>query len=134
MKFSLNPITAQKITNFQNTVRRLKIILSSLFFLRMIRASIWRPYGKNLADARYDQKDFQFARYCHTPFKLRIHLVFRCVSSNRHFGTLTLKFLLRRITKETMTNLQKTVKRPGIIVFKKCFAADHHSDILEFLL
>ena len=50
MKFLLNPITAQKITNFQNTVRRLKIILSSLFFLLITRASIWRPYGKSLAD------------------------------------------------------------------------------------
>ena len=67
MKFSLNPITAQKITNFQNTVRRLKIILLSLFFLLIIRASIWNPHGKNLADPRYDQKDDHIAKYCHKP-------------------------------------------------------------------
>ena len=36
---------------------------------------------------------------------------FWCLSSKRHFGTLTLKFLLNPITKETMTNLQNTVKR-----------------------
>ena len=125
MKFSLNPITAQKITNFQNTVRRLIIILLSLFFLLIIRASIWSPYGKNVAKPRQDQKDDQCAKYCHTPLNLRIHLVFWCLSSNRHFGTLTLKLLLNPITKEKMTNLQNIVKRLGIIVFRKFFAADH---------
>ena len=33
-----------------------------------------------------------------------------------------------------MTNLQNTVKRLGIIVFRKYFAADHQGDILELLL
>ena len=50
---------------------------------------------------------------------------FLCLSSIRYFRTLTLKFLLNLITKETMTNLQSTFKRLGIIVFRKCFAADH---------
>ena len=98
VKFSLNPITAQKITNFQNTVRRLKIILLSLFFLLIIRASIWSPYGKNLADPRYDQKDDHIAKYCHKPRHLRIHLVFLYLLPNRCFGTLTLKYLLNPIT------------------------------------
>ena len=131
MKFSLNLITKQKMANLQNTVRRLIIILLSLFFLLIIRASICSPYGKNLAKPCYDQKDDQFAKYCHTPLNLRFHLVFWCLYLNRHFGTLTLKFLLNLITKETMTNLQNTVKRLGIIVFRKCFAADHQSDILH---
>ena len=122
------------MTNLQNTVRRPKKILLSLFFLLIIRTSIWRHFGKNLAKARYDQKDDQFAKYCHTPINLCIYVVFWCLLSNRHFQTLTLKFLLNPITKETMTNLQKTVKRRGIIVFSKCFAADLHSNILEFLL
>ena len=52
----------------------------------------------------------------------------------RHFRTLTLKLLLNPITKETMTNLQNTVKRRGIIVVRKCFAADHQCDVLELLL
>ena len=99
-----------------------------------IRASLLNSYGENIAKPRYDQKDDKFAKYCHTPLNLRIHLVFWCFASNRHFGTLTLKFLLNPITKETMTNLQKTVKRRGIIVFRKCFAADLHSNVLEFLL
>ena len=80
MKFSLKPITAQKITNFQNTVRRLKIILLSLFFLLIIRASIWNPHGKNLADPRYDQKDDHIAKYCHKPsqssYSLRFFMSF----------------------------------------------------------
>ena len=105
------------MANLQNTVRRLIIILLSLFFLLIIRASIWSPYGKNLAEPRYDQKDDQFAEYCHTPINLRFHLVFWCLSSNRHFGTLTLKFLLNPITKETMNNLKNTVTRLKIIVF-----------------
>ena len=132
VKFSLNPIPAQKMTNLKKTVRRLIIIVLSLFFLLIIRASIWRPYGKNLADPRYDQKDDQFAKYCHT--LLRIHLVIWCLLSNRHFQTITWKFLLNPITKETMTNLQNTVKRRGIIVFSKYFAPDYQCDILELLL
>ena len=117
--------------NLQNTVRRLIIILPSLFFLVIIRASIWSPYGKNLAEPRYDQKDDQFAKYCHTPLNLRFHLVFRCLLSNRHFGSLTLKFLLSPITKETMTNFQNTAKRLGTVVFRKCFDANHQSEIFS---
>ena len=46
--------------------------------------------------------------YCQTPLNLRIHLLFWCLSSNRHFGTLTLKLLLSPVTKESMTNMQNT--------------------------
>ena len=134
VKFSLNLITKQKMANLQNTGRRLIIMLLSLFFLLIIRASIWSPYCKNLAKLSYDQKDDQFANYCHTPLNLRFHLVFWCLSSNRHFATLTIKFLLNPITKEAMTNLQNTFKCLRIIFFKKCFAADHPSKVLELLL
>ena len=82
----------------------------------IIRASVLSSYGKNVAKPRYDQKDDQFAKYCHTPLNLRIHLVFWCLSSSGHFGTLTLKSLLNPITNETMTNLQNTLKRFGTIV------------------
>ena len=99
-----------------------------------IRASLLSSYGKNIAKPRYDQKKEQFAMYCHTSLNIRIHLVFWWISSKQHFATLTLKFLLNPITKETMTNLQNTVKRRGIIVVRKCFAADHQCDVLELLL
>ena len=134
MKFSLNPITAQKITNFQNTVRRLTIIFLSLFFSLVMRASIWSTYGKNLANPRYDQEDDKFAKYSHTPLNVRFHLVFWCLLSNPHFGRFTLKFLLNPITKEAMTNLQNTITRLEIIVFWKSFAIDHQSHILKFFL
>ena len=134
MKISLKRITKQKIANLQNTVRSHIIILNSLLSLLIFRASIWSPYCKNLAEPRSDQKDDQFAKYCHTPLNLRFHLVFWWLSSNRHFGTLSLKIWLKPITKEKMTNLQNTVKRLRIIVFRKCFAADHQSYILELLL
>ena len=35
---------------------------------------------------------------------------------------------------ETMTNLQNIVNCLGIIVLRKCFAADYQSDILEIVL
>ena len=76
VKFPQNCITAYKMINLQNTTRRMKIILLTCFFLLIMRTSIWRPFGKNLADTRFAQKDFQFARYCDTPLNLRIHLVF----------------------------------------------------------
>jgi len=120
--------------NFQNTVRRLIKIILSLISLFIIRASILSTYGKNLPEPRYDQKYDQFEKYCHTPLNLRFHLVFLFLSSNGHFGTLTLKFFLKPITNKAMTNLQNTVRRRGIIVVRKCFAADHQSDIFELLL
>ena len=130
----MNLITKQKMANLQNTVRRLIIILLSFFFLLIIRASICSSYGKYLPELRYDQLDEQLAKYCHTPLNLCFYLVFWCLLSNRPFGTVTLKLLLNPITKATITNLQNTMKRNGIIVFRKCFAADHQSDILELLL
>ena len=94
----------------ENTVRRLKIILLSLFFLLLIRTSIWSPSGNNVEES-------QFAKYCYTPLNIRIYVVFWWISSQRYFGTFTLKFLLSPITKGTITNLQNTVKRLGMIVF-----------------
>ena len=134
VKFPLNPITAaQKITNFQNTVRRLIIILVSLFFLLIIRACIWGPHGKNLPEPRYHQKDDQFAKYCHAS-QSSYSLSFLVPFIKPTFWALTLNFLLNLVTKESMTNLQTTVKRLGNILFRKCFAADHQSDIFELLL
>ena len=83
---------------------------------------------------RNEQKKDQFEKYCHTPLNIRIQLVFWWTSSQQHFATLTLKFLLNPITNETMTNLQNTVKRRGIVAVRKCFAADHQCDVLELLV
>ena len=50
------------------------------------------------------------------------------------FRNFYFKLFFNPITKETMTNLQNTVKSLGIFVFRKCFAADHQSAVLELLL
>ena len=76
VKCSLNPITAQKMGNFQNTVTHLIIIFLSLFFSLIIRASIWISYGKNQAQPCYDQKYDQFGKCCHTPLNPCFDLVF----------------------------------------------------------
>ena len=121
------------MTNLQNTVRRLIIILLSLFFLLIIRASIWSPYGKNVAEPRYDKKDDQFPKYCHTPLNLRFHLVIWCLSSERHFGAVSVKFSLNRITAQKMTNLQNTVRRLIIIVLSLSYDAYHQSVTFKLL-
>ena len=81
----------------------------------IIRASPLSSCSKNLAKPRYDQKDDQFASTVTRPLNLRIYLVFWRLSTIRHFGTHTLKFLLNPITNETMTNSQNTLKRFGTI-------------------
>ena len=133
MKFLLNPTTAHQTANLQNTVRRITIILLLLFFLLIIRASIWSPYDKNLAEPRYDQNDDQFAKYCHTALNLRFHFIFWCLSTKRHFGTLPLKFLLNPIEKETVTNSQNTVRRLIIIVLSLSYYAYHQSVSFKLL-
>ena len=107
---------------------------SQLFFSSISSERRFGALTVKISDPRLDQKDDQCARYCHTRFNLQIHLVLLCLSLKRHFGTLALKILFNPITKEMMTNLQNTIKRFGIIVFRKCFATDHHSAVLELLL
>ena len=97
-----------------------------------------KRFKKNLKKFRLDREwnpdlcDDRTQRSLHY-FNLRIQLRLLFLSWNRHLGTLALKFLFNFTTRETMTNLQNTVKRLGTIVFRKCFAADHHSNILELL-
>ena len=99
-----------------------------------IRASLLSSYGKNTAKPGYDPKKKQFAKYCHTPLNIRVHLVFWWISSKRHFGALTLKFFLNPITKETMTNLQNTVTRLLFTVFRSSVFTNRVSKILKSLL
>ena len=53
MKFSLNPITAQKMAGLQKIVRRLIIIFLSPFFLVIIKALLLSSFGKNLTKPYY---------------------------------------------------------------------------------
>ena len=91
----MNRITAQDMTNSQNAVRRLIIILLSFLSWLIIRASICSPYGKNLAEPCYDQKDDQFAKYCHVTLKLRSHLVFWCLLMQLTFSNSYFKILVK---------------------------------------
>ena len=86
---------------------------------------------KFLAEPYYCPKDGQFAKHCQTPHNNPS--CFSCLSSDRHFGALTVKFSLNPITKQPITNLQNTVTRLEIIVFSKCFGADHQSEFFELL-
>ena len=113
VKFSLNSITAQNIANLGNTVRCLKIILLSLFFLLIFSASTWRPYGRNLANTREDKKTTNLQS---TITRLSIFLffqLFQCLSSNRslerHFRVLTVK--LRFIHRFSMAYLCLSCKQ-----------------------
>ena len=122
------------MSNLQNTVRRLIIILLRLFFLLIIKASIWSPYGKNLAEPRYEKKNEQFAKYCHTPLNLRFYLIFWCFSSYLHFGAFTVTCSLNPITAQNMGNLQNTATGLLFAVFRWSICAYHVSNFLEFLL
>ena len=136
VKLSLKAITAHKKASLQNTVGRLIIILVSLFFLLIIRASILSPYGKNLPDLIHVRtKKMTNVQSSVTRLSFFKFTQFFCYFHHTDILELLLKKLLfNPITKKTMTNLQNIVKSPGIFVFRKCFAADHQSDILELLL
>ena len=99
-----------------------------------ISRTLWSSYLEIVTLPYYGAKDGRFAKFCHTPLNRRFYLVIWCLSSESHFGALSMKFSLHRIAAQTMTYLQNTIKRPGIIVASKCFAADHQCDILELLL
>ena len=77
VKFSLNCITAQKMTNFQNTVRRPIIIVLSFSYDAYHQSSLLSSYGKNVAKPHYVPKDSQFAKYCmlHASESLFLHRV-----------------------------------------------------------
>ena len=118
VKFSLNPIPAQKMTNLENTVRRQIIIVLSLFILLIIRASIWMPQGKNLADPCQDQKDDQFAKY--RSLNLRFDLAFWSFPSQSAFAAFSVKFSLNPISAQKMAGFQKILRRL-IIIFLSSF-------------
>ena len=52
-----------------------------------------------------------FAKYCHTPMKNRSQVILWCLTSERLFGAITVKFLLNAISTQNMANLQNVVTR-----------------------
>ena len=90
--------------------------LASLTLL-IIRATFWSCYNKILTEIHYNPKDSQFKKYCHTPLNHRFQLVTTGLSSERHFGDLTMKSSLNSITTQITTYLQTAVRRLKIISF-----------------
>ena len=93
MKFSLNPITAQKMAGLQKIVRRLIIIFLSSFFLVIIRALLLSSYGKNLAKPYYEPKDAQFARNFHPEIECHICKIPSNASKSWFSGSLCLMII-----------------------------------------
>ena len=82
-----------------------------------VRATFWSCYSKILTEPHYNPKDSQFKKYCHTPLNHRFQLVIMGLSSERHFGDLTMKSSLNSITTQILTYLQTAVRRLQIISF-----------------
>ena len=73
-----------------------------------VRATFWSCYSKILTEPHYNPKDSQFKKYCHTPLNHRFQLVIMGLSSERHFGDLTMKSSLNSIT----TQIGEIFKQP----------------------
>ena len=96
LKFLLNGITKETMTNLQNTVKRHGISFSASILLPIITVTFWRSYCEIRAKPHRGLKNGQFPKHCHRPFIYRFSLVYLCVSCKKHFGVLTVKFLLNQ--------------------------------------
>ena len=96
LKFLLNGITKETMTNLQNTVKRHGISFSASILLPIITVTFWRCYCEIRAKPHRGLKNGQFPKHCHRPFIYRFSLVYLCVSCKKHFGVLTVKFLLNQ--------------------------------------
>ena len=96
LKFLLNGITKETMTSLQNTVKRHGISFSGSILLPIITVTFWRSYCEIRAKPHRGLKNGQFPKHCHRPFIYRFSLVYLCVSCKKHFGVLTVKFLLNQ--------------------------------------
>ena len=102
--------------------------LASLTVL-IIRATFWSCYSKILTEPHYNPKDSKFQKYCHTPLNHHFQLIIKGLSSERHFGDLTMKSSLNSITTQIMTYLQTAVRRLQIISFpllSQCLSSEQY--------
>ena len=130
----MNPITKEAMTNLQNTVKRLGIIVFSKYFAALIiRATFWSSYREICPELHCDPKYGQFAKHSDRPFIHRFPLVYLCVSCKQHFGVLTVKSLLNQISTHKMASLENIVTSLRIIVPCYSYSAYHQNDTLELL-
>ena len=90
----------------------------------IIRATLLSSYSKNVAKLRYEPKDEQFVIHC-------FPVVYIGVSCKKHFGVLTLKFVLNQITTHKMASFQTIVTRVRFIVLSYSYSAYHQNDTLK---
>ena len=75
----------------------------------IIRATFWSSYDEILTLPHYDPKDGQSGHCCRMPPNHRFYLVLLCLSSERHFGAVTVKFSLNPITTQKIANLKNSL-------------------------
>jgi len=144
LKFSLNPITTQKIIGkFQNTGTGLWIIVSSMSYITYhqsdnLKPLQWNSYltplplkrwpiRKMLIDASKSSlspsltKEVQFPKYSQTRINHRFPLSLRSLSSERHFKALAVKSSLNLVTAQKMSNLQNVVRSIQIIALRESY-------------
>ena len=129
----MNPFSKETMTNLQNTVQRLGIIVSRKYFAANHQSDILELSLLSSCRTPFWPKIWQFARHCHRPFIERFSLVYLCVSCKQHFGVLPVKFLLNQITTHKMASLENIVTRLRIIVVCYSYSAYHQNDTLELL-
>ena len=99
-----------------------------------IRTTLLSSHRDIVALPHYDVNDGRFAKFCHTPLNHRFHSFIKCLLSERHLETLTVKLSHSAIMTQMMSDLQNSVTRPLIIVFIHLFSAYHQSDTWELLV
>ena len=105
------------MASLENIATRLRIIVLCYLYSAYHQNDTWSSYRVIVTKPHYDAKDGRFEEFCHTSLNYRFHLVILHFSLKRPFGAVSVKFSLNRITAQTMTNLQNTVKRLLMIVF-----------------
>ena len=71
--------------------------------------------------------------FCHTPLNHRFHSFIECLSSEQHFGAVSMKFSLNRIAAQKVTTLQNTVRRLIITVLSLSYDAYNQSVTFKLL-
>ena len=126
----MNPITKETMTNLQNTVKRLGIIVFSKYFAALIiRATFWSSYREICPELHCDPKYGQFAKHSDRPFIHRFPLVYLCVSCKQHFGVFTLKclWLIRWPVWKILSHASES------FVLFYSYGAYHQNDTLDLL-
>ena len=107
---SLNPVRNKKICNLEKSFyTSLNLRFDLVFLVLSIIVTFWSFYVKVLAETYNCPQDGQFAKHCQTPLNHRFQLDFWCISPERHFEAVTVKFSLNAITTKKIADNQNSV-------------------------